>query len=351
MNLSRNDKLTHYAAGMLRWLLTANPMPNWKSDFFAHCDKMAQESQQLEDLPTETEQKTQAMVKAVPGVALFWLGVYTSGFWLLPSFAIGLFSSYFIAGCVNQIFSSGKEARFFRTLIHYLLRMENADGVISDAELASLRAIIEFLPTSLEEKQALIKATEKPDAYKELAPEGTLSDDEKEKILSACWSLALCDGIADSERRMYSEISKELQVSTEKKEEIRAKVEKLFDDHAQLLWLTVKVARTLNQEISDNVQSLFKVASLVSLKPLHLQHFAEEIARSEIVLEILPQQSQVENERLLLAAFILARSFGTSETDNDIAVREAFKKVCGEDFEVKSLEPFLSEISSVIKSL
>jgi 2-keto-3-deoxy-6-phosphogluconate aldolase len=78
--------------------------------------------------------------------------------------------------------------------------MENADGVISEAELANLRSVIEFIPVDSKEKKKWLKAIETPNGYLELAPEGNITQEEKERVLSACWSLALCDGIHISSR-------------------------------------------------------------------------------------------------------------------------------------------------------
>lgn len=350
MNQADNqEKLQHFAAGMVRWLLSSAPENAWQKDFAEHCRKLGEESLQLENLPSEIDQKNFAMAKAVPGIALFWLGIYTGTFWLVPGVALGVFSSYVIANCVNKIFSSGQEARFFRTLIYYLLRMENADGVISQAELSSLRGVIEFIPTSAKEKELWLKAAQTPEGYKELAPEGSFTEEEKEKILSACWSLALCDGLADSEKEMFKTIGAELNVSENKLEKVKQEVEKIFSEHEQTLWQAIKIARMLNSDIINRVDELYKLTALVSLKPLSRETFEEELAKTEVSIRALPENTVIERDRIILASYLLARIFSSSETDNSMAIREAFLNLSDEEHYSKKLEAAISEINATLK--
>lgn len=347
----REDKLRHFSAGMIRWLLSSSPAENWQEQFSGHCQKLTEESLQLAKLPSENEQKSIAVVKAVPGVALFWLGLYTGGFWLIPGVALGVFSSYVIANCVNEVFSSGKDGRFFRTMIYYLLRMENADGVISSAELASLRAIIEFIPTSAKEKELWLKATQTPEGYRELAPEGSLSDEEKEKILSACWSLALCDGLEESEQKMFYEIGSELGVGASKLKEIIAGVEQLFAEHEQTLWQAIKIAKMLNPNIIEKAGELYKIAALVALKPIEQEAFNQELNKSEIAINALPEETLIDRDRIILASYLLARIFSSAEADNSMAVREAFLKLSDEDHYSHRLEPMINSLNASLKLL
>lgn len=347
----RKARLRHFVAGNLRWLLGSNPIQNWQDPFIEHCRNLVEETLQINNLPNETDQKTIAVAKAVPGVALFWLGIYTGTFWLIPGVALGVFSSYVIAHCVNQIFSSGKEARFFRTLIYYLLRMENADGIISQAELSSLRAMIEFIPASSQEKELWLKATQTPDGYKDLAPESSLSEEEKEKVLSACWSLAHCDGLADLEKQMYQTIGQELEVSEARLAEIAEKVEKLFSEHEQTIWQTIRAGKTLNPNLTDFDNELYEIVALVSLKPLDRKLFKHELERFEKKVAALPTDTFIERDRLLIAAYILARVFSSAETDNSIAIRESFQQLTDETHYSRKLEPAINCINSSLKLL
>jgi hypothetical protein len=345
----RKVRLRHFAAGNLRWLLSSTSAQNWHDQFIEHCQNLVEETLQIDNFPTETDQKTIAVAKAVPGVALFWLGIYTGTFWLVPGVALGVFSSYVIAHCVNQIFSSGKEARFFRTLIYYLLRMENADGIISQAELSSLRSMIEFIPASAQEKELWLKATHTPEGYRDLAPDGSLSDEEKEKVLSACWSLAHCDGLADLEKQMYQTIGKELEVSDTRLNEIAQKVEKLFSEHEHTIWQTIRAGKTLNPQLTDFDNDLYEIVALVSLKPLDRKLFKHELERFEKKVAALPNDAFIERDRIIIAAYLLARIFSSTETDNSMAIRETFQQLTDETNYSSKLEPLINCINSSLK--
>ena len=348
--IDSKERLHHFAAGMLKWLLNnSQENHNWKSDFEQFCPNLVEESLNLEKLPSETDQKTQALIQSVPGIALFWLGIFTGTFWLLPGVAMGVYSSFVIAKCVNQVFSSGKEARFFRTLIYYLLRMENADGIISSAELNNLRSIIEFIPASMEEKELWQKAMQTSDGYKQLAPEGHPDRDEKEKILSACWSLAICDGLAQSEKETFNRIADELEVSKADRQRVIEKVDKLFTEHSQSIWQAIKIARILNLRLSEDSQTLYRIVSMVSVKPVDENEFLEKLNGAEAMESRLPFATKVDPGKVLLSAYILARIVNFNVEENSNIAEEAAKLF--EKFATTDLSSHLQWINDAISRL
>ncbi|MEW6708207.1 MAG: hypothetical protein AB1403_00130 [Candidatus Riflebacteria bacterium] len=343
------DKIRHFAAGMLRWLLNSTPSADWQNEFKAHCQKLTEESTLLNQQLSETENKTQALIQAVPGAAMFWLGLYTGVFWLIPGVALGLAGSYLISDSINRIFSAGQEARFFRSMIYYLLRMENADGVISQAELVNLRALIEFIPTSSEEKQLWLKAIETPESYKSLAPEGDFSEAETEKILSACWSLALCDGLAEPELQTFNAIAAELKASENLLTRVKNQVEKLVSEHSQTLWQTLKLARMINPEIVKGSEELYRITSLVSLKPIDQERFTRELNRNEVALNPLTQPGVIEMGRIVVAAYLLAQIFDGPDSAIELRTLEILRQHDENSGLENTLNPLFNSLTASLK--
>ena len=320
----------YFAAGMIKWILNEAGNVGWVDKLSQRCQVLALEAKNLGNLPSESEKKSIAALKAAPAAVLYWLGIYTGFFWILPGAAIGMIGSYFISESIYDVLKAGKDARFYRTFLHYLLRMENADGVISPEELASLRSIIEFIPAPAEEKQQWLTAIEAPEGFQKLEPSKNLNDNEKEQILSGCWGLALCDGSADAEREMFAKFGEELAVTNEKLTNIQQKMEAKIAQHAFLVEEATRVATMLHPALGNNSTSAAEILQIVSLKPFaktewqkRIDHILANYA-SESIRPLDPELAR----SILLSALLLATYLATPE--QQICISEAFQNICQE---------------------
>lgn len=320
----------YFTAGMIRWILNEAGNVGWPDKLPQRCQELAREAKNLGNLPSETQKKSKATLKAAPAAILYWLGIYTGFFWIVPGAAIGAIGSYFITESIYDIFKAGKDARFYRTFLHYLLRMENADGVISREELASLRSIIEFIPAPAEEKQQWLAAIESPEGFQQLEPSKDLNDKEKEQILSGCWGLALCDGSADAERDVFAKFGEELAVVSERLTSIQQKVEAQLAQHAFLVEETARLTAMLHPALGNNSASAVEILQLVSLKPVAREKWQKRIDHilanyaSESIRPLDPELARA----ILLSALLLATYLATPE--QQICISEAFQNICQE---------------------
>jgi len=328
--INSDKRRQYFAAAMIRWILNEAGNAGWANKLAQRCQALALEAKNLGNLPSESQKKGQAAIKAAPAAVLYWLGIYTGFFWIIPGAAIGIIGSYFISESIYDIFKAGKDARFYRTFLHYLLRMENADGVISAEELTSLRSIIEFIPAPAEEKQQWLAAIESPEGFQKLEPSKRLNDKEKEQILSGCWGLALCDGSDDAEREMFAKFGEELAITSEKLTNIQQKMEAKLAQHAFLVEETARVTAMLHPALSNNSAAAAEILQIVSLKPSARGKWQKHIDRilanyaSESTRQLDPELAR----SVLLAALLLATYLATPE--QQICIGEAFQNICQE---------------------
>lgn len=348
--MENQRKLRHFTAGMLRWLLNAEPSQRIEDTIVTRCKSLVEESKKLDELPSESGRKKQALIEVLPGAAMFWLGLYTGIFWLIPGAALGVAGSYLISDSINRIFSAGKEARFFRTLVYYLLRMENADGVISEAELANLRSVIEFIPVSSEEKKKWLSAIETPDGYQELSPEADLTSEEKEKVLSACWSLALCDGIDSSEEAMFNKFCEELEISEGELSLIKVNVEKAFARHSNDLWNSLLYAKFLYSGTKNCSQEIFEILSLVALETISKEEFFKQLMEVRVKEEKFKDDAE-KNIALTIASSMLALASARINDEKDCFdnIEEKLSSLVGEKFYQKIYAGSLKALNESIK--
>ncbi len=328
--INSEKRRQYFIAGMIKWILNEAGNAGWVYKLPQRCQALALEANNLGNLPSESQKKSKAALKAAPAAVLYWLGIYAGFFWIVPGAAIGMIGSYFISESIYDIFKAGKDARFYRTFLHYLLRMENADGVISPEELASLRSIIEFIPAPAEEKQQWLAAIESPEGFQKLEPSKRLNDKEKEQILSGCWGLALCDGSADAEREMFAKFGEELAVANEKLTTIQQKMEAKLAQHAFLVEETARVTAMLHPALSNNSSAAAEILQIVSLKPVSKGEWQKRIDRilanyaSESARTLDPELARA----ILLSALLLATYLATPE--QQICIGEAFQNICQE---------------------
>ncbi|MGM0601107.1 MAG: hypothetical protein ACQETH_14960 [Candidatus Rifleibacteriota bacterium] len=348
--MENQRKLRHFTAGMLRWLLNADPSQKIEDTIVSRCKSLVEESEKLDNLPSEAGRKKQAVLEVVPGAAMFWLGLYTGLFWLIPGAALGVAGSYLISDSINRIFSAGKEARFFRTLVYYLLRMENADGVISKAELANLRSVIEFIPVSSKEKAKWLKAIETPNGYLELVPEGDLTDEDKEKILSACWSLAICDGIDPTEEAMFNKFCEEFEVSEGELNLIKVNVEKAFARHSNDLWRTLLFARFLYPDIKSCSEEVYNILSLIALETISKEEFFKQLMDVPVKEENFKDDAE-KNIALTIAATMLGLAAArlNNEKDSFNEIEEKLSNLAGAKFYQKIYADSLKALNNSIQ--
>lgn len=328
--INSEKRRQYFTAGMIRWILNEAGNSGWADKLPQRCQALALEAKNLGQLPSEGQKKSKAALKAAPAAVLYWLGIYTGFFWLVPGAALGAIGSYFITESIYDIFKAGKDARFYRTFLHYLLRMENADGVISPEELASLRSIIEFIPAPAEEKQQWLVAIESPEGFQQLEPSKRLNDKEKEQILSGCWGLALCDGSADAEREMFAKFGAELAITGEKLSNIQQKMEAKLAQHAFLIEETARITTMLHPAIINNSAAAAEILQLVSLKPVAKEEWQKRIEHilanyaSESTRSLDPEIAH----SILLSALLLATYLATPE--QQICLSEAFQNISQE---------------------
>jgi hypothetical protein len=348
--MENQKKLRHFTAGMLRWLLNADPSQKIEDTIITRCQSLVEESEKLDELPSEAARKKQALLEVVPGAAMFWLGIYTGIFWLIPGAAIGFAGSYLISDSINRIFSAGKEARFFRTLVYYLLRMENADGVISEAELANLRSVIEFIPVDSKEKKKWLKAIETPNGYLELAPEGNITQEEKERVLSACWSLALCDGIDPTEEAMFNKFCQEFEVSEGELSLIKVNVEQSFARHSNDLWHTLLFARFLYPGVKNCSEEVYNILSLIALETISKEEFFKQLMEVTVKEEKFKDDAE-KNIALTIAAAMLAMASARINNEEDYfnQIEEKLSNLGGEKFYQKIYGDSLKALNNSIQ--
>ncbi|PKL49367.1 MAG: hypothetical protein CVV42_06650 [Candidatus Riflebacteria bacterium HGW-Riflebacteria-2] len=351
VEVTTGKRRQHFTAGMIKWILNEAESSEWQSRLSQRCQSLSLEAKNLGNLPSESQRKGRAALKAAPAAVLYWLGIYTGFFWIIPGAAIGVIGSYFISESIYDIFKAGKDARFYRTFLHYLLRMENADGVISPEELASLRSIIEFIPAPAEEKQQWLEAIESPDGYQKLEPSRRLSDKEKEHILSGCWGLALCDGSADSEREIFAKFGEELAVASEKLVKIQQNMEAKLARHAFLVEETARITAILHPALLEQSGAAAEILQLVSLKPIAKEEWQRRI-------DMIPANNAGEISRpvdtesarpILLASMLLAKYLATPE--QQICINETFQTVCLESGLKDELAPITEEISQALSAI
>lgn len=351
VQVSSEKRRQYFTAGMIRWLLNEAESSDWTKNFSQRCQAIALEAKNLGGQPSETMKKGKATLKAVPAAVLYWLGIYTGFFWVIPGAAIGILGSYLVSESIYDIFKAGKDARFYRTFLHYLLRMENADGVISPEELTSLRSIIEFIPAPAEEKQQWLVAIESPDGYQKLEPSLRLSDDEKEQILSGCWGLALSDGSADAEREVFARFGEELAIPGEKLTKIQQKIEAKLAQHAFLVEEAARITAMLHPAIAFQSDGAAEILQLVSLKPVAKEEWQRRIDlilanhASESIRPLDPEFARP----LLLSSLLLAEHLAIPE--QQIAISEAFQTLCREAGLKDELKPLTEELSQALHSL
>jgi len=349
--ITSEKRRQYFTAGMIRWILNEAGNTGWAEKLPQRCQALALEANNLGNQPSEGQKKSKAALKAAPAAVLYWLGIYTGFFWIVPGAALGAIGSYFITESIYDIFKAGKDARFYRTFLHYLLRMENADGVISPEELTSLRSIIEFIPAPAEEKQQWLTAIESPEGFQQLEPSKRLSDKEKEQILSGCWGLALCDGSADAEREMFAKFGAELAITGEKLSNIQQKMEAKLAQHAFLVEETARVTTMLHPALSSNSAAAAGILQLVSLKPVAKEEWQRRI---ELILANYASESarplDPELARsILLSALLLATYLATPE--QQICLSEAFQNISQEAGLKDELAAPAEELTQTIASL
>lgn len=352
IQIDTEKRLQHFTAGVIRWLIDKAGSHDWENDFAGHCQNMLVETNNLGNLPSETSKKSMATLKAVPAAILYWLGIYTGFFWIIPGAAIGLAGSYLISSSIYEVFKAGKDSRFYSTFLHYLLRMENADGVISEAELASLRSIIEFIPAPAEEKKRWLTAIESPEGYNELVPNLDLSDKEKESILSGCWGLAICDGSDDSERKIFELFGSELSISDEQLKNIQKNVEARIAQHSYLVDETLKAALKLHAPLAENRKRAAEVLSFVSLKPVSLADWHKRIEKL-LLADQLEIDLSAENEfasTILAAGLLLARYLSNTELATTM-INEKFAEYCSEASLETRLNPVSEELNQTLSAI
>lgn len=351
VQVSDEKRRGYFAAGMIRWILNESNSSCWGKDFAQKCQALALEAKNLGNLPSESTKKSQATLKAVPAAVLYWLGIYTGFFWIIPGAAIGLAGSYLISNSIYEVFKAGKDARFYRTFLHYLLRMENADGVISREEIASLRTIIEFIPAPPDEKKQWLAAIESPDGYQKLKPSLRLSDDERDQILSGCWGLALCDGSDDAEREIFTLFGAELDVPDERLVKIQQKMEAQIAQHTYLVEETMRTTAILHPAPARQREKAAEILSLLSLKPVSQK---EWLARIDQILSPESQNPDYKNNsdeftpRILLAGLLLSRFLSESEPACNAKVTENFLNCCHSSGLETQLQPLAAEIDRAI---
>ena len=350
-NVKRRE---HFTAGMIRWMLNEPNRTSWEKELPQKCLAMAEETNNLGNLPSESVNKGYATLKIVPAAVLYWLGLYTGILWVVPGAALGILGSYLISDSIYGVFKAGKDARFLRTFLHYLLRMENADGVISAEELASLRAIIEFLPAPLEEKKQWLMAIESPDGYQQLKPSLSISDNEKEQILSGCWGLALCDGSDDAEREMFTKFGQELNVSAGQLTRIQQKMEAQLAQHAFLVEETLAAAAAIFPEISSCREKAAELLALVSLKPFSqkewLEHIDSMLTRNKQDQPVISEDKEVAAQ-VLLSGLLLARFLSGNEPTQSITVTSNFQSASQSAGLEQRLKPLAAGIDQAIALL
>ncbi len=325
---TREKHRQHFTAGLIRWILSEADNVDWKKMLPQQCRVFAQEAKSLGAQPSEPSIKGKAALKAVPAAVIYWLGLITGYFWIIPGAAIGLIGSYFVSESIYSIFKAGKDARFYRTFLHYLLRMENADGTISPEELASLRSIIEFIPAPAEEKKLWLAAIETPDGYQNIIPSLELTDDEKDQILSGCWGLALCDGSADEERELFAKFGEELAVAREKLVIIQQKIEAKLAQHTFLVEETVRLTAILHPALAGQKSAAAEILQLVSLKPVTKEKLQNQI---EMTLTGLTNEGAQPLDpdfacSILLSSFMFANYLATP--DQQPGISEKFLAIC-----------------------
>ncbi|MBU1108948.1 MAG: TerB family tellurite resistance protein [Candidatus Riflebacteria bacterium] len=354
IQISAEKRREHFTAGMIRWILNESNSASWEKDLPQKCQALALEAKNLGNLPSEGVKKAQATLKAAPAAVLYWLGLYTGFFWVIPGAALGILGSYLISDSIYGIFKAGKDARFFRSFLHYLLRMENADGVISDQELASLRTIIEFIPASSEEKLQWLTAIESPDGYQKLEPSKDLNESEKEQILSGCWGLALCDGSDETEREIFVKFGQELNVSAEHLKRIQQKMEAKLTHYTFLVEETLTTAMTLHPEFQDYREKAADILSLISLKPVSQKEWVKHIERLLAKNEPQSEFKNAEDEfapQIMLTGLLLARFLSTVAQDTGKTVTDNFQRQCREAGLATRLNTLSASIDQAAASL
>lgn len=346
----RHKKLEHFATGLTRWLLDESDQSDWIKDFEKKCQEYVSNANQLDQIPSEKDKKQNALLAALPATTVYWLGIYTGMSWLVPGLALTAAGSILISKSVGAIFKAGKQARFFQTYLYYLIRMENADGIISDQELETLKAIIEFVPAGKEEKEQWLQAIKTPEAYKELKPATDISQEQKEKILAGCWGLALCDGIDTTEKETFLAFGKELDVSEEKLEAIKNDVNHRYKQHEKMVREILKTALVINPELRQEKSELSRLLPLLSI-----QHMSDKEA-AEIAQEIIDSDAdklKIESDeytsvaQILVAALLLAAS---KEMESDSIKEKALE--ISRDYDIADLiKPMLETATNSVSNI
>lgn len=253
------EKRKFFSIRLLHELLDSEKDYGTPSAFRQLLEEVLNETNELSLDLGKADRVSLALLKNLPTGLLYWFGSFSAIFWPIPGSILTIYASSLISKKIYKALVARKDREYSRTFLYYLLRMENADGVISEEEVDTLKAIIELMPFSANEKKEWLELISVPDSFKDLAVKVKLNIKQKTDILSAAWALALCDGLDEREAQMFEQFASELGVEAASLVSIKEGVVTKLTSHLDRIWVLIGFAYKVFPNLknySDNLSDM-----------------------------------------------------------------------------------------------
>ncbi len=174
---------------------------------------------------------------AAVSTLVYWLGFYAGHLWFPPAgLAFALLGAAGITTGYKMICEGRRDFEFISLYYSCLLLMQGADNVISDQERKVVASFLDSL--SLKEKQREALAKIQIRSLDDISVPNWLDADQKRALFMGCWSLVYCDGVADVETRLFSEMARKFGID----ESLEAAIKK--EAEANVEAIEEKILRT-----------------------------------------------------------------------------------------------------------
>lgn len=192
------------------------------------------------------------------GTLVFWLGALTGQLWLPAlGFALGTAGAAGMATGFARISDRDRRFLFLKAAYACLLLVENADGVCTERERRQLEEFIAALPLADDQRRELL-AMPVPTLPSLPLPD-FLDVEQKKTIVTACWSLAYCDGVAAPEVTAVGQVAGRLGLAPAECERLRLSVVQALDEAQEKLLCSAAQASALLPEIPQREERLLRL--------------------------------------------------------------------------------------------
>lgn len=254
------------------------PMSDLKS-LRGQMGEMADYLLRFRDPASRAGKLTEAGRETLTGVFVYWVGLATGLVFPPVGLLIGVLGSAGLAKGYKRLCETRRDFEFLRTFFSCLLLMEQADNKITDLERKQMDAFIESLPISEADRNELRKLRIK--RIDDVVFPGWFEFSHARTILSGCWSLSSCDGIAAEEIAVFRAISGKLGVTPKELKSIQEEATQAVEAYEKRILRTALIAPLLWSGAHERRNDIVEILGSLSVRRFSGKEMLNSLAEME----------------------------------------------------------------------